>query len=58
MIDLGLKDGAKGFVKFSDLPSGSKDMEIGQLVHIVTQGVTSKLIKCSLASQHDEKSTK
>ena len=45
MIDLGLKDKAKAFIKF-DKTSESRLAE-GTLVHVVVQGKTSKLIRCA-----------
>lgn len=51
MVDLGLKDGARGFVKADDVPSDGTKLYEGSLVHVAVQSVTSKLIKCTLVSQ-------
>ena len=47
MLDLGLKDEAKAFVKFDKNSSEGKLAE-GTLVKVIVQGKTSKLVKCSL----------
>ena len=50
MIDLGIKDKAKAFVKFDKKASNSDEKEVGDLVHVIVQGKTSKVIKCSFVS--------
>ena len=55
MVDLGLKDGATGFIKFSQLSGDNKELHMGKLVQVMVQGVTSKLLKCDLVTQDAEK---
>lgn len=50
MVDLGFKDGAKGFVKADD-----KALTPGSLVTIVVQSATSKLIKCEVLGSAETK---
>lgn len=45
-LDLGFKDGAKGFLKFEG--DKTAKWEIGHLVHVVVVSATSKLVKVSL----------
>ena len=46
IVDLGLKDKAKAFVKLAK--DAEEQLVIGALVQVVVQGKTSKVIKCSL----------
>ena len=48
IIDLGLKDKAKGFAKFVKNPTASDEKEVGDLVHVRVFSKTSKVIKCAL----------
>ena len=50
MIDLGIKDKAKAFVKFDKKASNSDEKDVGDLVHVIVQGKTSKVIKCSFVN--------
>ena len=45
MIEIGLKDKSKAFVKYN---TAAAKLAEGSLVHVVVQGKTSKLIKCKL----------
>lgn len=48
MIDLGLKDKAKAFVKFEKAETAAADeKQVGDLVHVIVQRKTSKLIRCA-----------
>lgn len=47
MIDLGLKDKAKAFVKFDKTASASEEKEVGDLVHVIVQRKTSKVVRCA-----------
>ena len=48
MVDIGLKDKAKGFIRFGKThDQESIDSLIGSLAQVVVLGKTSKLIKCS-----------
>jgi len=51
MIDLGLKDKAKAFVKYDKArPDSMEQHEAGDLVHVIVLGKTSKVIKCAFLS--------
>lgn len=62
MVDLGLKDKSKGFVKFAKSASAEEDIEVGSLVQVIVQGKTSKVIRCQFVSQlqqtNDENASK
>lgn len=45
IIDLGLKDKSKGFVKFSKV-NDDDDVKVGSLVQVIVLGKTSKVIRC------------
>ena len=47
MLDLGLKDEAKAFVKFDKRSVGESKLAEGTLIRAIVQGKTSKLVKCS-----------
>ena len=59
IVDLGLKDKSKGFVKFGKQDADSSPA-VGSLVQVIVQGKTSKVIKCHFlsASQADENAAK
>lgn len=48
MIEIGLKDKSKAFVKYNTAAGEAAKLAEGSLVHVVVQGKTSKLIKCKL----------
>ena len=48
MIDLGIKDKTKAFVKFEKGTDVSEEKEVGDLVHVIVKSKTSKVIRCSL----------
>lgn len=50
IINLGLKDKAKGFAKFSKT-SADDDVKVGSLVQVIVQGKTSKVIRCQFLTQ-------
>ena len=54
MVDLGLKDGANGFLRLADLSEEAKGMHLGTLVHVLVHSLTSKLVKCTLVEQKGE----
>ena len=48
MVDLGLKDKALAFVKYDKVrPESKDDHEVGDLVHVIVQSKTSKVIRCA-----------
>ena len=51
ILDLGLRDSGKGFLKFQD-ENSAKSMKPGSLVHVVVKSLmkASKVIKCELVS--------
>ena len=53
MIDLGLKDKSKGFIKFPK-PETDKEKEVGALVQVVVQSKTSKVIRCQFVAKHQD----
>jgi len=50
MVDLGLKDKAKAFVKFDKAASVAEEKQVGDLVHVIVQRKTSKVIRCAFLS--------
>ena len=42
ILDLGFKDGAKGFLKFS----AADNLSVGDLVQVTAKSASSKLVKC------------
>lgn len=52
-MNLGLKDGAKGFVKCSDM----SEVTIGTLVPVLVKSIASKLIKCELLGESNNTET-
>ncbi len=51
MIDLGLKDGAKAFVKAKSSIDEDEEKQIGTQVRVIVQSKTSKLIRCAFLPQ-------
>jgi len=54
MLDLGFKDGAKGFVKCKD----DNTYEIGQLVHVLVKSQGSKVVKCEFVDYETHENVK
>jgi hypothetical protein len=52
ILNLGFKDGAKGFVKFEQ----AKGLQLKQLVTVVVKGQSSKVIKCELLDDNNKES--
>jgi len=47
MINLGLKDKSKGFIKYNKDDGDKVKLAEGSLVHVIVQRKTSKLIRCT-----------
>lgn len=46
VVDLGLKDGAKGFIKMAE-----GDLLIGGLVSVLVKSASNKVIRCDLLTE-------
>jgi ribosomal protein S1 len=45
MVDLGLKDGARGFIRLGDF-----ELKLGDLAQVVVKSASTKVVKCELLS--------